>query len=56
MVDKLNTSNEDLINITADMQKTSAKITQFASRIKNISTVIGVLAEITSKAISAGII
>jgi hypothetical protein len=56
MVDKLNASNTDLQSIIADMKKASAKIAAFADTLKKVSVVIGVLAEITTKAITAGLV
>ena len=56
MVDKLNASNTDLQGIIADMKKASAKIAAFADTLKKVSVVIGVLAEITTKAITAGLV
>lgn len=56
MVDKLNAANEDLLTLIAEMEEASDKIASFSSIIQKISNVVGVLAEITVKAISAGIV
>jgi hypothetical protein len=56
LVDKLNTSNTDLQTLITQMQQASAKISAFSATIKKIMNVTGVLAEITTKALSAGLI
>jgi hypothetical protein len=56
MVDKLNASNTSLEGILADMKKASAKISAFADTLKKVANVVGVLTEITTKAISAGLV
>ena len=56
MVDKLNASNADLQGLIENMKKASAKISAFADTLKKVANVVGILAEITTKAISAGLI
>lgn len=56
MVDKLNAGNADFQSTISDMKKASAKISAFADTLKKVSDVIGVLTEITTKAISAGLL
>jgi hypothetical protein len=56
MVNQLNTSNAELINLVASMEKSGAKIAKLSKSIGKISKVIGVLADITAKAISVGIL
>lgn len=56
MVDKLNDSNTSLEDIIENMKKASAKISAFSDSIKKVASVVGVLAEITSKAIAAGLV
>lgn len=56
MVDLINSTNNDLKKLIADMEKSSVRIAQFSDTVKKVSNVIGVLAEITAKAISVGIL
>lgn len=56
MADKLNSCNTDLQALITQMQQASAKISAFSNVIKNILNVTGTLAEITTKALSAGLI
>ena len=56
MVDKINTANGDLQQLTAKMEKTSEKLGKLAASIKKVSDAVGTLAEITAKAISAGLL
>jgi hypothetical protein len=56
MADKLNNSNTELQALIDQMQKASAKIAAFSDSIRKILTVTGTLAEITTKAISAGLV
>jgi len=56
MVDKINTANADLQQLTAKMEKASEKLARLAATIKKVSDMVGTLAEITSKAISAGLL
>jgi hypothetical protein len=56
LVDKLNASNTDLQALITQMQQASAKIAAFSATIKKIMNVTSVLAEITTKALSAGLI
>ncbi|MBC7890196.1 MAG: hypothetical protein H7Z13_20160 [Ferruginibacter sp.] len=56
MVDKINSSNGDLKKLIADMEASTVRIAQFSNTIKKISDTVGVLAEITAKAMSAGIL
>ena len=56
MVDKINAANTDLQGLIANMQKTSDKLAKLAAGIKKVSDVVGTLAEITTKAMSAGLL
>ncbi|RYF45211.1 MAG: hypothetical protein EON99_00205 [Chitinophagaceae bacterium] len=56
MVDELNASNTQLTGLIEDMEKASAKIEKISTAVKRVSKVIGVLAEITKKAIAVGIL
>jgi len=56
MVDKINSANTDLQQLTAKMEKTSEKLAKQAGTIKKVSDMVGTLAEITGKAISAGLL
>jgi hypothetical protein len=55
MVDKINASNAELQNLITQMEQASQKIAKFGNTVKKLSAVIGILGEITSKAIKAGI-
>ena len=56
MVDLINSTNNDLKLLIRDMEKSSVRIARFSDTVKKVSNVIGVLAEITAKAISVGIL
>ena len=56
MVDKINSSNEQLKKLIDDMKASTERIAEFSNVIKKISDAVGVLAEITAKALSAGIL
>ena len=56
MVDKINAANTDLQSLMAKMQKTSEKLAKLATAIKKVSDIVGALAQITSKAMSAGLL
>jgi len=56
MVDKINAANTDLQDLITKMQKTSDKLAKLAAGIKKVSDVVGALAEITTKAMSAGLL
>ncbi|HEY4062121.1 MAG TPA: hypothetical protein VGM30_09485 [Puia sp.] len=56
MVDKLTAANTDLQSLITQMQKASAKIAAFSGTIRTIMNVTGILAEITTKALSAGLL
>ena len=56
MVDNINAANKDLQALTAKMQTTSDKLAKLAASIKKVSDVVGALAQITSKAMSAGLL
>lgn len=56
MVDKINSANQDLQGVITKMQQTSARLGQLATSIKKVSDVVGILAEITAKALSAGLV
>lgn len=56
MVDKINASNEELTSLIAEMESATERLAQFSNTIKKISNVVATLSEITTKAISAGIL
>jgi hypothetical protein len=56
MVDKINCSNDELKKLIAVMKNSTEKLAKLSNTIKRISDVVGTLAEITTKAIKAGII
>lgn len=56
MVDKINSANADLQQLTAKMEATSKKLANLAAIIKKVSDVVGALGEITTKAMSAGLL
>ncbi len=56
MIDKLNSSNQQLKQLIIQMQASTQKIAQFSNTIKAISDTVGVLATIMSKAMGAGIL
>jgi hypothetical protein len=56
MVDKINESNESLKKLIADMKHESDNIAKFAATVQKVSDVVGVLAQITEKAIDAGLV
>jgi len=56
MVDKINAANTDLQDLMTNMQKASDKLARLAANIKKVSDVVGTLAEITTKAMSAGLL
>ncbi|HEY4209256.1 MAG TPA: hypothetical protein VGM31_20670 [Puia sp.] len=56
MVDKINASNTDMMALMTRMQQTSDKLAKLAANIKKVSDVVGMLAEATTKAISAGLL
>ena len=56
LITKINSSNAELKNLISRMEASSEKIAQFSNTIKRISDAVGVLAEITAKAISVGIL
>ena len=56
MVDKINAANTDLQDLITRMQNTSDKLAKLAAGIKKVSDVVGTLAEITTKAMSAGLL
>ena len=56
MVDKINSSNNQLKLLIVNMKASTERIARFSNIIKKISDTVGVLAEITSKAMSAGIL
>src|SRR4051812_30086960 len=55
MVDKLNVSNTKLQELNCQMEESTIKMAKLSETVKKVSDVIGVLAEITAKAITAGI-
>lgn len=56
MVDKVNAGNEELKQLITDMDCASERLARFGNTIKRISNTLGTLAQITAKAISAGIL
>ena len=56
MVDKINSANTDLQGLMTKMEQTSQKLAKLAAGIKKVSDIVGTLAEITTKAISAGLL
>lgn len=56
MVDKINSSNALLKKLISDMKRSSDKISKLSNTIKRISDTVGVLAHITAKAMSVGIL
>ena len=56
MVDAINASNKDLQGLIAKMQAESEKLGKLAATVKKVSDVVGTLAEITGKAIGAGLL
>lgn len=56
MIDKLNSSNEDLKILIGEMDASVAKLAQLAARISRISTVVGTLTDIVGKAMAVGIL
>ena len=56
MIDKINASNAALKNLIQQMENASQKISAISDTIKKISHVLSTLTEITTKAISAGLI
>lgn len=56
MVDNINKANTDLQTLMKKMEKTSEKLAKLAASIKKVSDVVGTLGEITTKAISAGLL
>jgi len=56
MVDNINAANTDLQGLITKMQSASDKLGKLAAGIKKVSDVVGALAEITTKAMSAGLL
>ena len=56
MVDKINASNAALQNLLQEMDNASQNISALSNTIKKISNVLSTLTEITTKAISAGLL
>ena len=56
MVNKINASNADLENIIQQMDHASQKLTAISNTVKKISNVLSTLTEITTKALSAGLL
>lgn len=56
MVDKINSANKGLQDLTARMEKTSEKLAKLAASIKKVADVLGALAEATTKVLSSGIL
>ena len=56
MVDKINASNAALKNLIQQMDNASQNISAISNTIKKISNVLSTLTEITTKALSAGLL
>ena len=56
MVDKINSANAELKKLISDMEESTERIAKFSKTVGKISNVVGVLADITAKAISVGIL
>lgn len=56
MIDKINTSNDQLKQLIVQMQASTERIARFSNTIKAISDTVGVLATIMTKALGAGIL
>ena len=56
MVDKINASNAALKNLIQQMDNASENISEISNTIKKISNVLSTLTEITTKALSAGLL
>jgi hypothetical protein len=56
MIDKINSTNGALENLIKQMDKTSRELSVISDTIKKISGVLSTLTEITTKALSAGLL
>ena len=56
MVEKINSSNNQLKKLITEMQASTDRIAKFSNKIKSVSDTVGVLAHITKKALSVGIL
>lgn len=56
MVDKINACNGELKRLITEMEAASERLARFSDTVKKISDVLGTLAEITAKAMTAGIL
>jgi hypothetical protein len=56
MVDKINISTGALQNLIQQMDNTSQKLSVISNTIKKISNILSTLTEITTKALSAGLL
>ncbi|HYF32073.1 MAG TPA: hypothetical protein VD993_13210 [Chitinophagaceae bacterium] len=56
MVDKLNSSNDELKALIAKMEESVQRLGEIAATIKRVSDIVGTLVDITTKAMSAGIL
>lgn len=56
MVDKINASNSALQDLIKQMNNASQNISEISTAIKKISNVLSTLTEITTKALSAGLL
>ena len=56
MVNKINASNAALENIIQQMDEASKKLSAISNTVKKISNVLSTLTEITTKALSAGLL
>jgi hypothetical protein len=55
-IDTLNTMNEELKDLIERMEGANAHLEAISKRVKSVSEVVGTLVEITTKAMSAGLI
>jgi hypothetical protein len=56
MIDQLNQSNGAMQVVLAKMQATSDRLAKLAATIKKVSDLVGALAQVTQKALSAGLL
>jgi predicted nuclease with TOPRIM domain len=56
MVDKINASNDELQQLIAEMEAAGERLARFSDMVKKISDKVGMLAHITTKALSAGLL
>ncbi len=54
MVEKINSANPAMVDLTNRMEKTSEKLAKLAASIKKVADVLGMLAAATTKVLSSG--